>query len=77
MDGVLSPEDALQVDEAWSVGCGVEIAAPGALAPLFWIAIARIASAGRAFALEDEVDAAKVGRCVTAGARRVVVSSGL
>ena len=65
---MLSSEDALQVDEAWSVGGGVEIAAPGALAPLFWIAIARIAAAGGAFAFEDEVDSAKVGRRVTTGA---------
>ena len=43
------------------MGCGVEVAAPGALAPVLWIAIARIASAGGAFAFEDEIDAATVG----------------
>src|ERR1700722_333591 len=48
---------------------------PGALAPSFWIAVASIAAAGGAFAFEDEVDLAKVGRGVKAGARRVVLSS--
>ena len=72
---VLSSEDALQVYEAWGVSGGVEVAAPGALAPSFWIAVASIAAAGGAFAFEDEVDLAKVGRGVKAGARRVVLSS--
>ena len=58
------------------MGCGVEVAAPGAFAASFWIAIARIASAGGAFALEDEVDAAKVGRWVAVGAMGAVVSPG-
>ena len=35
-----------------------------------------MAADGGAFAFEDEVDPRKVGRGVTAGARRVVVSSG-
>ena len=58
------------------MGCGVEITTPGALAPLFWIAITRVAAAGGAFALEDEVDSAKVGRCVSAGAIGAIVSLG-
>jgi hypothetical protein len=58
------------------VSGGVEVAAPGALVPSFWIAVARIESAGGAFAFEDEVDSAKVGRGVKAGAGRAVVSSG-
>jgi hypothetical protein len=76
VDWALSSEDALQVYEAWCVGCRVEIAAPGCLAPSFWIELARIAAAGGAFAFEDEVDPGKVGRGVTVGERRVVVSSG-
>ena len=76
MDGALSSEDALQVDEAWCVGRCVEVVAPGRLAPSFWIAVARIASAGGAFAFEDEVDSAKIGRGVKAGSGRAVVSSG-
>ena len=76
MDWALSSEDALQVYEAWCVGHRVEIAAPSCLAPSFWIELARIAAAGGAFAFEDEVDPRKVGRGATAGARRVVVSSG-
>src|ERR1700722_12140538 len=75
MDWALSSEDALQVYEAWCVGCRVEIAAPSCLAPSFWIELARIAAAGGAFAFEDEVDLGKVVLGVTAGARRVVVSS--
>ena len=58
---VLSSEDALQVYEAWGVSGGVEVAAPGALAPSFWIAVASITAAGGAFAFEDEIDAATVG----------------
>jgi hypothetical protein len=58
------------------VSGGVEVAAPGSLVPSFWIAVARIESAGGAFAFEDEVDSAKVGRGVQAGAGRAVVSSG-
>jgi hypothetical protein len=38
--------------------------------------VAWIAAAGGAFAFEDEVDPAKVGRGVKPGARRVVVNSG-
>lgn len=53
----------------------VEVVASGRLAPSFPIAVARIAAAGGTFAFEDEVDPAKVGRGVKAGARRVVVSS--
>ena len=37
--------------------------------------MARIAAAGGAFAFEDEIDPAKVGRGVKVGARRAVVSS--
>ena len=59
-----------------SAGCCVKVAAPSCLAPSFWIELARIAAAGGAFAFEDEVDPAKVGRGVTVGERRVVVSSG-
>jgi hypothetical protein len=54
-------EDSLQVYEAWRVGSRVEVAAPRALAPSIWIAVAWIAAAGGAFAIEDEVDSAKVG----------------
>ena len=76
MDWALSSEDALQVYEAWCVGHRVEIAAPSCLAPSFWIELARIAAAGGAFAFEDEVDSAKIGRGVKAGSGRAVVSSG-
>jgi hypothetical protein len=38
--------------------------------------VAWIAAAGGAFAFEDEVDPAKVGRGVKPSARRVVVNSG-
>src|SRR6478672_1929916 len=76
VDWALSSEDALQVYEAWCVGHRVKIAAPSCLAPSFWIELARIAAAGGAFAFEDEVDLGKVVLGVTAGARRVVVSSG-
>ena len=48
---------------------------PSCLAPSSWIELARIAAAGGAFAFEDEVDPGKVGRGVTVGERRVVVSS--
>ena len=58
------------------MSCGVEIAAPGALAPLFWIAITRVAAAGGAIAHKEEVDSAKVGCCVAAAAMGAVVSSG-
>jgi hypothetical protein len=75
-DGVLLPEDALQVQQARCVSCRVEVAAPGRLAPSFWISVAWIAAAGGAFAFEDEVDPAKVGSGVKPGARRVVVNSG-
>ena len=57
------------------MGCRVETAAPGGLAPSFWIAVARVSPAGGALAGEDEVDPAKVGRGVKAGASGVVVSS--
>jgi len=56
------------------VGCGVEVAAPGGLAPFFWIAVTRIEAGGGAFASNDEIDVAKVGR-VLAGARGVVLNS--
>ena len=75
MDWALSSENPLQVYEAWRVGCGVEIAAPRAIVPSRWIAVAWIAAAGGAFAFEDEVDPAKVGRGVKAGASGSVVSS--
>ena len=75
MDWVLLSEDPLQVYEARCVGCRVEVAAPGGLAPSFWIALARIGAACRAFAFGDEVDPAKFARGVKAGARGVVVSS--
>ena len=35
---------------------GVEIAPPCGLAPAGWIAVARIATAGRALAIENEID---------------------
>jgi hypothetical protein len=67
LGGVLSSEESLQVYEARRVGRRVEIATPRALAPSFWIAVAWIAAAGGAFAFEDEVDPAKVGRGCKAG----------
>jgi hypothetical protein len=76
MDWALSSEDPLQVYEARRVGCRVEVAAPGRLAPSFRIAVAGIAAAGGAFALEDEVDTAKFVRGVTTGATGLVVRSG-
>jgi len=75
VDWDLLSEDPLQVYEARCVGCRVETAAPGGLAPSFWIAGARVSPAGGALAGEDEVDPAKVGRGVKAGASGVVVSS--
>ena len=47
----------------------VEVASPGGLAPSFWIAMARVAAAGGAFAFEDEVDPAKFVRGVKVGGR--------
>ena len=46
------------------MGGGVEVTAPGALAPSFWIELARIAAAGGAFAFEDEVDPSKFARSI-------------
>ena len=59
LDWALLSEDALQVYEAWSVGCGVEVGAPGGLAPSFWIAVTRIEAGGGAFASNDEIDVAR------------------
>ena len=56
-------------------GSRAEVAAPRALAPSVWIAVAWIAAAGGAFAFENEVDPAKIGRGVKAGALGSVVSS--
>jgi hypothetical protein len=59
------------------VGRGVEVAAPGRLAPSFWMAVTRIAAAGGALASDDEIDVAKVGGGVFATRRGVVgVNSG-
>jgi hypothetical protein len=53
----------------------VEVASPGVLGPSFRIAIARIAAAGGAFTLEDEVEPAKFVHGVMAGGTRLVISS--
>src|ERR1700722_15278891 len=74
-DWVLLSENPLQVHEARGVGCGVEVAAPGALLPPSRVAIARVSPACGALAGEDEVDPAKIGRGVWASARGVVVNS--
>jgi hypothetical protein len=49
-------ENALEVDEAWRMGGGVEIAPTCGSAPARRITVARIATACRALAIEDEFD---------------------
>jgi hypothetical protein len=74
--GFYCPKMRSKSNRLGGVSCRVEVAAPGRLAPSFWISVAWIAAAGGAFAFEDEVDPAKVGSGVKPGARRVVVNSG-
>jgi hypothetical protein len=59
-------EDGFQVYEAWSMGCDVEIATPGGLAPFLWTAVTRVAAASGVLASDDEIDVAEIGRVLAA-----------